>query len=152
MKRKKLEELLGVVWEEAKKAEKRYKKNKSASEQTQASSRTSWSAAGERDYAQGQVEVSLQLWESFKNLGKELEKVVDIAVPEKVISPCFLRLEPDDKKCLFVVENVVSISGYNLISNKSPMGKALKGKKIGDKYILSIEGGMEKRGVVTKIG
>lgn len=152
MSRKNILKLLTVVRKETKKSQKRLDENKKASEQAQATSRTSWSAAGERVYAQGQVEVSKQKHNSLKKLRKELEKASNAPVPEKVIPSCYLRLESGSKKGVFMVKNIANIEGFSLISDTSPLGKVLVGKKVNDHYSLRSNKEIEIDGIIMEIG
>ncbi|MBN1169110.1 hypothetical protein JXA63_04435 [Candidatus Woesebacteria bacterium] len=135
MKRQKLQMLLDAVESELSKAALHYKENKIASEKMNETTRTSWSAAGDREYAKDQEEVTKMNLDMLKNLSKELKKAVNNKYPDKIEPPCFVRVHIDGEDIEFyLVENVASVEGFKIVSISSPVGKELLKKKKYDIY------------------
>jgi transcription elongation GreA/GreB family factor len=138
MKRKKLKKLHDAVNAEISKAEVHYEESRQASEKMSETTRTSWSSAGDREYAMDQEEVTKLNLDMLKNLSKELEDAVDHDTPKKVKAPCFVRVHIDGEDIEFyLVENVASVKGFEIVSVKSPVGVKIVGKKKFDTYKIA---------------
>ena len=138
MVRKKLETLLNSVEKVLSIAEIRYEETKTAAEEMSKTSRTSWSAAGDRVYADGQKQVNEQNQAVLLKLKVELENAVTKPAPSQVETPCFIKFDISGNKTeAFFVKNIVNINNHRLLSENSPIGKELNGKKLGEKFIIS---------------
>lgn len=142
MKRKKLKALLDAVNFEISKAEVHYKENKVAAEKMSETARSSWSSAGDREYALDQQEVTKLNLDMLKNLSKELEKAIDKDVSEFVNPPCFVRVHIGGEDIEFyLVKNISSVEGFKIVSIKSPVGENILKKKKYDLYQIADDEG-----------
>lgn len=138
MKRKKLRRLLDAVNAEISKAELHYKENRLASQKMSETSRTSWSSAGDREYALDQEEVTKLNLEMLRNLSRELENAVEKEIPEEVQAPCFVRVYIDGEDLEFyLIDNVASVEGFRIVSIKSPVGEKIIKKQKYDTYKIA---------------
>ena len=138
MIRKKLKGLLDAVRTEISKAEKHYEENKLAAEKMSETARTSWSSAGDREYAMDQQEVTKLNLDMLKSLYDELKNAIDKDTPEKVEAPCFVKVHIDGKDLeFFLVENVTSVEGFKMVSINSPVGQNILKKKKFDQYNIT---------------
>ena len=131
--RQKLLELKKALEERLVKVGDRAKKTKeSANEIAQAAS-LSPSQSGDREHSRGQARV---VEESLIRLKKLHEEVVGASKEpvRAIFAPCFIVFEKEgEKNEAFLVENPVFVKGVSFISTSSDLGKALMGKKVGDK-------------------
>jgi transcription elongation GreA/GreB family factor len=112
----------------------------------------SHSAAGDVEHARNSANLSIQKVAAVKKLAEELEKSLESEVPAYVKPVCFvsIKFEGGNQKDLYFVENPVFLSGFNLISKDSPLGKSLLGKAIGESF--SYDSGEQKfLGVISEI-
>lgn len=112
----------------------------------------SYSAAGDVEHARNSANLSIQKAEQINKLTKELEKSQESEVPTTIRPVCFVsvKFKEGNQKDLYFVENPVYISGYNLISADSPLGKSLLGKGIGDRFFYT-SGNQKFEGNVLEI-
>ncbi len=149
MAREKIKKLLKAVVRSVVTAEDRYEGRKKAAEAMNRTSRTSWSSAGDRVYADGQKQINEENLKTLLKLKKELEKSIDKSISEKVVAPCFVGLSASGKKMeIYLVHNVANIDGFLVISKNSPMGKRMTGKRIDGKIKLLFG----QIGIVDQIG
>lgn len=135
MKRQKIEELLDAVELELNKARLYYKENKLASDQMQRTTATSWSSAGDREYAIGQEVFTKLNLEMLVNLRKELKGGIRKDHLDTIEPPCFVRIYIDGEDVdFYLVENAASIEGFRIASTNSPVGNKLLKKKKYDEY------------------
>jgi len=133
MKRTKLKKLLKAIDKKVKVSEANLKENKVSADLTSKTAGASWSAAGEREYTAGQLEINQKVFDQIIKLQREIAKQVESEIPEKVETPCYVVIRSNKgTNNIFIVKNVTSINGFNLVSSESPMGKALIGRKVGD--------------------
>lgn len=111
-----LDKLVKAVDDEYKKAERAHKLSKKSAEDIAATSRTSWSAAGDRFHSQGTADLAKQRFETITLLKKEIE-----VKGESV-------LVNYEGKELFLVDNPVLIKGFMLVSTKSSIGQKILNK------------------------
>lgn len=113
----------------------------------------SYSAAGDAEHARNSANLSMQKYSAIKKLSEELQKSLDREVPEKVAAACYVLVKYSDgsEKQLYFVENPVYVSGYNLISHDSPLGKSLSGKKVGESFSYT-SGEQKYEGEIVSIG
>jgi transcription elongation GreA/GreB family factor len=99
----------------------------------------SYSAAGDVEHARNSANLSIQKVATIKKLAEELEKSLESEIPGTVKPVCFIsiKFENGSQKDLYFVENPVFLSGFNLISPESPLGKSLMGMSIGNSFSYS---------------
>lgn len=133
MKRKRLLALLKILDKEVEISRKRFEDNKKSANETSKTAAGSWSAGGDREYTANQAMISEKALEQIEKLYDETSKATKLSLPEVVKSPCYIEAEIEDKNIKFyLVENVVNLSGVRLVSSNSPLGKQLKGRKVGE--------------------
>lgn len=115
--RKNFSDFVKAVDLETKKAEENFKKAKKAAEKIAASAAASPSQAGDRFHSQGTADIAKQKYEAVLALKDELK--------QKGESVCFKY----KKENVFVVDNPILISGFKIISSRSPLGKKILGQK-----------------------
>jgi len=146
-----------ILFEEVKKLEEAAgqtaHKSRSDANELSAGLVASYSLAGDVEHAKNSANLSMQKYSAIKKLSEELQKSLDTEVPGKIgaVSYVFLRYTNGSEKELYFVENPVFISGFNLISIDSPLGKSLSGKKIGESFSYS-SGDQEFEGEILSIG
>ena len=113
---------------------------------------SSYSAAGDAEHSRNSANLSIQKAETIKKLKDELERSLDLVSPEEIKPVCFIsvKFEEGNQKDLYLVENPVFITGFNLISAISPLGESLLGKGIGDHFLYT-SGEQKFRGDVIEI-
>ena len=135
----KLTELLAAVDKKVKLTKKRLDENKESADLSSKTARTSWSAAGEREYTAGQLAINQKAFDQIIKLQEEIVKCVDVDAPEKIAVPCYVSIKTNDTVSnVFIVKNVTTVDGFNLVSSESDMGKVLLGKQVGDKAETSV--------------
>ena len=104
----------------------------------------SYSAAGDVEHSRNSANLSMQKYQSIKILVEELENALSEKVPETVSPVSFVALEyaGGKRKDVYLVDNPIYISGYNLISMESPIGRVIGELKVGDSflYVMNDEG------------
>ena len=145
MAKNKIRELLIVVDKEIKKAQRRFDEVKIASDTMQKTAAASWSSAGDREYAIGQLQINKYHLDALKRLKKELGDSGQQRL-EEIAAPCYIEIKGIDSKKIFLVKNVATISGSQLVSVESPLGKKLIGKSVGDAVVVN-----EKKFEIKKI-
>lgn len=136
--RTKLKEFLGVVETEYKEAKRNYETSLKAAQEVAASAALSPSQSGDRFHSQSASDLAKQIFENVADLkyevGKSLDEDTNFIKP-----PCFVSLGGDK---FYLVDYPVLISGYKIVSSKSPLGQELLGKKnhekVNRKEILEI--------------
>jgi transcription elongation GreA/GreB family factor len=152
MNRKKLVYLLKIFEKKEKSARESLIEGKKAANQTSKSARTSWSAAGEREYSEGQVIILQKHHKQILDLKNILKKASEREIPNVVEKYCFVQYELEGKANeLYLVETPTNISGVKLVSVSSPLSRALLGKKIGDNFELKTGSGKKVSGEVKYI-
>ena len=113
----KAKQLLEAINTEFIKAEKGYKNAKKSAQEIALSAALSPSQAGDSYHSQGAADLARERYESILNLKKEIE--------EKGETIC-VNYEGQE---IFLVDNPVLISGFTIVSTKSPLGKKLLNEK-----------------------
>jgi len=137
--RKKIE----ILFEEVKKLEEKSNLSASASHasanEASGGLASSYSAAGDAEHSRNTANLSMQKYQSIKKLSEELGETVQKDTPQSVETPCYIliKIGGDPEKEVYLVENPVFMSGFNLISPVSPIGKALVGAKPGDLFLYT---------------
>lgn len=134
--RQKISELLDVVKKVEKDSREAAGKSSEAANEASGGLTASYSAAGDAEHARNTANLSIQKHQSIKKLKEELEKFININSPNKVTPACYVEMElgQNGVKEIFLVENLVFISGFNLISPESELGKVILGKNLGDTF------------------
>lgn len=137
--RQKIKELLDAVKKLEAESARSARESKFAADEASGGLVASYSAAGDAEHARNTANLSIQKYESIKKLARELESAVALNAPSCVQSVCFVKIEMlGDIKEFYLVDNPVFISGLNIISPISPIGKALLNKKAGDLFLYKI--------------
>ena len=114
---KKIQDFLVAVDLEYKKAEKIYKDAKDSAQEVAASAALSPSQSGDRFHSQGTADLAKQKLDSISNLVVEIEEKGDrICVEFK-------------GEIIFLVDNPILISGFKVVSSKSPLGQKILNEK-----------------------
>lgn len=97
---------------------------------------SSYSAAGDAEHSRNSANLSIQKATTIKKLLEELNRSLESNAPKNVQPVCFVSVKYEDgnQKDLYLVENPVFITGFNLISAGSPLGESLLGKEMGDHF------------------
>lgn len=134
--RQKISSLLKKIKEIEKTASRAANESHRAANEVSGGLVASYSAAGDAEHSRNSANLSIQKAETIKKLLVELEKSLDSDIPKFVQSVCFVsvKFEDGNQKDLYLVENPVFISEFNLISSKSPLGEALVNKKVGSSF------------------
>lgn len=151
--RNKIKLLLAEVKKLEETSEKIAHKSKSDANELSAGLVSSYSLAGDVEHAKNTANLSMQKHESIKKLSKELEGVIGGDPPASVSTPCYILLSMSDGtvKDIYLVGNPVFINGFNLVSQSSPIGKALVGQKTEDLFLYKI-GEQTFTGKILEIG
>ena len=152
MKREKLEELAKRLNEELEKAETAVRHTQKTANEASHGLATSYSAAGDAEHAGNTALLSLRKLEQLKKLKGELDESMGTGVPVVVTPVCFVSIKFDDGKVtdFYFVKNSAYISGINLITPGSLLGRAISGKSVGDKFSY-ISGDQNFSGVISGI-
>lgn len=150
--REKIKILLDIVKKSEETSKEAAGKSKSAANELSAGLVSSYSIAGDVEHAKNSANLSIQKHASVKKLAEELENAIASDAPSSVHKACYIKTEiSGNEKELYLVENPVYISGYNLISPASPIGDALLGKKPGDLFLYK-NGDKTFTGKILEIG
>jgi hypothetical protein len=125
----KLKEFLGAVNVEFLMAKKNYDHTKKSAQEVSASAAASPSQSGDMFHSQGAADLAKQALENVISLKNEIETNLDSGI-SVVKSPCFINFGGIP---VYLVSYPVLISGFKMVSSKSPLGISLLGKKVGDK-------------------
>ncbi len=131
--RSKLLDLQNVLDEELKKAEKSAFETRRSANEVSGGMAASYSVAGDAEHANNSALLSQGKLTQLKKLQEEIENSLNKDISEEVESPCFISVKFQDgsQKDFYLVNNPVYLSGLNLISPDSPIGKAMLGKTKG---------------------
>lgn len=102
-----------AVDEEYEKAKKYYELARDSAQEIAKTALTSHSQAGDRFHSQGTADLAKQKYETVLSLKKEIE-----TKGEKVV------FEYDDET-IYIVDNSIMISGFKIVSSKSPLGEKI---------------------------
>jgi len=127
--RPKLKEFLAAINVVYNSAEENYNHTKKSALEVSASAAASPSQSGDMFHSQGAADLAKQIFENVGNLKNEIETNLDVEVLS-VKPPCFINFGGLQ---IYLVNYPVLISGYKIVSSKSPLGDNLLGKKVGDK-------------------
>lgn len=109
----KFSKLTKAVESELEKAKKYYELAKDSAQEIAKTALTSHSQAGNRFHSQGTADLAKQKYETVLSLKKEIE-----TKGEKVV------FEYDDET-IYIVDNPIMISGFKIVSSKSPFGERI---------------------------
>ncbi len=152
-----MREKIEILFEEVKKLEKKSNLTASASHasanEASGGLAASYSAAGDAEHSRNTANLSMQKYQSIKKLSEELRGASYQDNPQSAKTPCYILLQigGDPEKEVYLVENPVFMSGFNLVSPMSPIGNALMGHKAGDLFLYT-SGGQTFTGKVLEIG
>lgn len=134
--RVKLGELLLVLEKEIEKAEKRAGETKSAADEIARAAVGSFSQSGDIEHSRNQSYLVLEHLGRLRKLYEEIKSETEKDIPGKVRPACFLKVDIEGKvEEIFLVNNLVLISGVKLVSPESPLGKELISKKVREKIL-----------------
>lgn len=140
MQRKKLKSLLAVLEKEFALAKKRAKEAKEAANETSKTSRTSWSAAGERDYSQGQADVLEEYFQKLKSVRDSVKKAVGVDAPDKIEAPAYVKIKLGEKeRKLYLLAEPINLDKFEIITTSSPLGAVILGKEVDEKFEFNVE-------------
>ena len=149
MARKKLIDLLTAVKKEESIAKRRLSETRKSRNETTATARTSWSAAGEREYAEGQLQVVEEYYSKLKKLRQEIEKASKTK-PEKIKTPSFVKVSINGKDdSFYLVKNLANLTSEKLVSSSSPLGSAIFDKKENEEFSFEVAGNKLKGKVIS---
>jgi hypothetical protein len=133
MARTKLEAFAKRMDEEIKKAETAAAGSNQAANEASHGMATSYSVAGDVEHAKNSALLSLQKVDQLKKLKGEVTEALKNEVPLSVIPVCVVSLlfSNGRKSEFYFVKNSVYVSGINLISPDSLLGKSILGKSAG---------------------
>lgn len=134
-KRRKLERLYMELKRELKVSEKRALESKRNAEEIAKAAANSPSQSGDRTHAEGQAAIYLESYERLRKVLGEVEKALKLPIPERVLPPCFVEIEIEGKKREFyILSEPIGVGKLPVLSMNSPLGKALKGKKVNGSF------------------
>jgi transcription elongation factor GreA len=153
MTRIKLEKLYSRLKEEVEKAESTAQKSRQSSNEASGALGASYSAAGDAEHSHNTALLSQQKFEQLKNLKVEIESAKDSETPTNVIPPSFISVKFTDgrESEFYFVKNPAYISGLNLVSPDSLIGKAILGKNVGETFSYTT-GEQKFEGKILNIG
>jgi len=152
MERFKLKELAARLEEEVERAGSAALKSKQSSNEASGGLATSYSAAGDAEHSKNSALLILQKFEQLKRLKEEIDIALNSEIPAEVEPVSFVILTFNDgrKSAFYFVKNPVYLSGLNLISPDSLIGKAILGKSVGESFSYSA-GNQAFSGVISEI-
>mgnify|MGYP001595066592 FL=1 len=152
MQRKKLAKLLKLIDLEIGKTERRVSEAKKVANEVAKTATTSWSAGGDREYAQSQSDILEGYYQTLKALGKEVGEVSTKELPKAIESFSYLKVSIDSVVTnFFLVSTPLYLPNTKMISADSLFGRSLVGKREGESYKLNLEG-KEKTIVIIEVG
>lgn len=133
--RVKLDELKKRIEAELSSAQKSAGENKKSAILIAGGMASGYSIAGDLEHARNTAQLSEVRLGKLVKLKEELDKA-GAEAPISAEPVCFISIEYDsgEKKGFYFVNNAVYLSGFNLISPDSPLGKSLMGKSIGSEF------------------
>lgn len=139
--RQKIKELLEAVKKSEAESGRAAKESKFAADEVSGGLVASYSAAGDAEHARNSANLSIEKAKGVKNLMEEIKKAISLETPKTVVPVCCVSVKFIDgsSKDLFLVRHPMSISGFNLISVDSPIGKSLLNKNIGSRFSYVLE-------------
>ncbi|MFC1600566.1 GreA/GreB family elongation factor [Patescibacteria group bacterium] len=143
------EEILKLLDAEISKIQESAKKTDEASKQKL----TGYSAAGDKYHAMGASDMAKSYLKRLESrLKDELKKAPD-GTPEKVKTPCVVKLLYDDGAVneLILVENAVSLPSISFISVNSPLGRAILDRSINEVFGYNLDGEKKFSGKIISI-
>ncbi len=152
-KREKIFALKPLLEKELQKAKLRYEKVRESAAEIARSAYNSPSQSGDRFHSQGQSDIAEEDVKRFERVLEEIEKETEKDKPDKTTAFCWVELEYDngERDNFYIVNDPLSIPGYKFVSSKSPFGKVLIDKKVGDSLIFETNE-LKKTGKIVMIG
>lgn len=126
--RQKLIDLFAVIEKDLAKSSRIYELSKKSALEIARSASLSPSQAGDRYHSAGAMEIAKDKYEKTKAVYEEIQESLKNSSPEFVEAPCFVKM---DKIEFYLLNNVVSIPEFKIVSAKSPLGEAVLGQKVG---------------------
>jgi transcription elongation GreA/GreB family factor len=102
----------------------------------------SWSAAGDRAHAENALDLARSALAQVEALREEVFNSNDLA-PEKTAPVSFVTLQDDSTgttKNFYLASESIKLPEVTVLGTKSPLGQAILGKSVGDKYSYKIDG------------
>lgn len=126
---------------EIEKAEKNALGSKQSANEVAGGMVASYSVAGDAEHARNSAILNQHKLNQLNKLKEEMDKALLKEIPEKAEPLCFVsvKFKNGSKNNLYLVNNPVYISDFNLVSVQSPIGKSLYDKSVGSSfsYVLS---------------
>lgn len=112
-----------------------------------------YSIAGDLEHARNTAILSENRIGELRKLKKEIVLIANRLV-NTINPPCFVvvKFKSGVTKEFYFVDNPVYISGLNLISPDSPIGRALVNKRVADSFNYSLPDGQVLSGKIILIG
>jgi len=149
MDKSKLEELFQLLEKKLIVVKRSLELSREDSIEAQKTAMTSWSGAGDRRHSAQQLEIIEDNYESIKKLHNEIGKVLSKNKEKRVKVPCFVVIEVENRQEeFFIVDNVINIKEFKLVSSKSPYVKNILGKRVGDLVTIKKSKGSEEGKII----
>lgn len=150
--REKLNDLFVVVEKQVEISKAASSESRKSANELSAGLVASYSLAGDVEHSKNSANLSQQKYEAIKRLFEELKECVYTERPNVIQIPCYIKISMSGvTKDLYLVNNPVFVSGYNLISSDSPIGKAVAGLKTEDLFLYK-NGDQTYTGKILEIG
>ena len=145
MIRPKLRYLLDLVNIQLKELERWVEETRVAAIEVGRGAHASPSMSGDREHSENQAIINKERLHRLYLLRDEISQGLSLKVPTAIEAPCFVNGE------FYFVKNISHIKGVKIISENSPLGSAVLGKRVGETFSYELKGKTPVKGKIVKI-
>lgn len=150
--RKKLKVLSEILDEQVKDARRIAHDSRESAREINRVASASPSSSGDREHAVNQAVLNENKFKDLLNFQKKIIDSVDKPIPNSVEPVCFVLLRFEDRKELgvYLVQSSIHLKDFVMVTTNSPLGAAINGKKVGEKFKYYFHGNT-RSGIVVGI-
>ena len=145
MIRPKLRYLLDLVNIQLKELERWVEETRVAAIEVGRGAHASPSMSGDREHSENQAIINKERLHRLYLLRDEISQALSLKTPTATQAPCFINDE------FYLVKNISHVKGVKIISENSPLGSAVLGKRVGEIFSYEREDKTLVKGRVVKI-
>ena len=145
MARAKLQYLLDLIKKQIEELERWVEETRAAAIEVGRGAHASPSMSGDREHSENQAIINKERLHRLYLLRDEINSALTVPTPISIDTPCFVNDE------FYFVKNISHVEGVKIISENSPLGAAILGKKVGETFSYELKDKTPVKGKIVKI-
>ena len=145
MARPKLKYLLVLIKKQIRELERGVEETRAAAIEVGRGAQASPSMSGDREHSENQAIINRERLHRLYLLRDEISSASTVPTPISIDTPCFVNDE------FYFVKNISHVKGVKIISENSPLGAAILGKKTGGAFSYEKKDKTPVKGEIGKI-